>query len=46
MPQPQVTRKNIIQYCQTKCPRAKDGCAVDCKLRKRLKVPPHGSMYP
>lgn len=40
------TRKQAIYFCTQKCPNFKLGCAVDCVLRKRFKIPPHGSKYP
>lgn len=35
-------RKEAIYYCTQECPDYKLGCAVDCKLRKRFKIPSHG----
>jgi len=39
-------RKDAIRYCTQECPKHELGCAVDCELRKRFKIPPHGDKYP
>jgi len=35
-----------LNYCLMECRDFKDGCAVDCKIRKHFKIPPHGDKYP
>ena len=32
-------------YCFGQCRDFKLGCAVDCLLRRRLGIPPHGKSY-
>jgi len=38
--------KDAVYYCTQECPDFHDGCAVDCKIRKHFKIPPHGNKYP
>lgn len=38
--------EDALHYCLHECPNQKFGCAKDCSIRKRFKIPPHGSKYP
>ena len=33
------------RYCFGQCRDFKVGCAVDCEVRKQLRIPPHGRSY-
>lgn len=35
-----------LQYCIYECNEFKQGCSLDCELRKKYKIPPHGPAYP
>ena len=39
------TYEEFWRYCFGQCRNFKLGCAVDCELRKRLGIPPHGKSY-
>ena len=38
--------KDALHYCLFECPNHHLGCAVDCPIRKKFKIPPHGTKYP
>jgi len=41
-----TTAQQAIHYCVMECPiRGALGCALDCELRKRFHIPPHGDKY-
>ena len=41
------TKSQALNYCLLVCQKGKFqvGCAVDCELRKKWKIPPHGDKY-
>jgi hypothetical protein len=43
----QIKSKNqALNYCILECPRRNEvGCASECEIRKRWKLPPHGDKY-
>jgi len=41
-----MTPEEALDFCINRCPRSGFGCAVDCELRKRFKIPPYGTKYP
>ena len=38
--------QQALFYCLRYCPDHKEGCAIECKIRKHFKIPPHGEKYP
>lgn len=41
------TKSQALNYCLLACRKSVNvlGCALDCPLRKKWKIPPHGSRY-
>lgn len=38
-------KSQALNYCLLVCNEAKLGCAVDCEIRERWKIPPQGEHY-
>jgi hypothetical protein len=38
-------RSQALNYCLLPCPHGNVGCAIDCELRKKWKIPPHGDQF-
>jgi len=38
--------QQALYYCLNFCPHFQEGCAIECKIRKHFKIPPHGEKYP
>jgi len=38
--------REALGYCLRYCQQFKNGCALDCQIRKHWKIPPHGNKYP
>jgi len=35
-----------LKYCIFECKEFSLGCSLNCELRKKYKIPPHGPKYP
>ena len=39
-------KRDAVHFCAVYCPRQGElGCAVDCKLRMKFGIPPHGTSF-
>jgi hypothetical protein len=38
-------KMSALNYCLLSCRKNGLGCALDCGLRRRWKIPPHGDKY-
>jgi len=39
------TKMQALNYCLLTCKNRMLGCAVDCEIRRKWKLPPHGEKY-
>ena len=39
------SKSQALNYCLLVCPNRHLGCAVDCKIRKKWHIPPHGTRF-
>ena len=40
------TKSEALNYCVLECPKRNTlGCALECEIRKKWGIPPHGDKY-
>ena len=39
------TKSDALNYCLLKCRNACLGCAYECEIRRRWRIPPYGDHY-
>ena len=39
------SKSDALNYCILVCRKTTLGCVVECEIRKKWKIPPHGEKY-